>query len=76
MLGAIQSLYTTGTLSMTVEGTAGQPGVQRVGVQQGRPLSPTLFSIIFDGLYEHFCTTIPGEGLVMGSGRRVLVLRG
>ncbi len=39
-----------GTLSMKVDGTAGQPVVQRMGVRQGCPLSPILFGIFFDGL--------------------------
>ena len=74
MLRAIQSLYTTGTLSIQVGGTAGQPGGQHVGVRQGCPLSPTLFGIFFDGLYEHFCTMLPGEGLILGFGHRDLFL--
>ena len=43
MLAAIKSLHGSGTLSMKVGGTAGAPGVQRMGVTQGCPLSPTTF---------------------------------
>ena len=53
MLAAIKSLYSNGTLSMKVAGTAGEPRLQRMGVRQGCPLSPTLFGLFFDGLHEH-----------------------
>ena len=49
MLAAIRSLYSSGTLSMKVAGTAGEPGNQQMGVRQGCPLSPTLFGLFFDG---------------------------
>lgn len=39
MLAAIQSLYSSGTLSMKVAGTAGQPRTQQMGVRQGCTLS-------------------------------------
>ena len=71
MLAAIQSLYATGTISMKVGGTAGEPKVQQMGVRQGCPLSPTLFGIFFDGLHDHFRTVCPSGGLQLGSGRRV-----
>ena len=50
MLTAIQSVSASGTFSMKVDGTAGQPAVQRMGVRQGWPLSPTVLGIFFDGL--------------------------
>ena len=71
MLAAIQSLYTSGTLSMKVDGTAGQPAVQRMGVRQGCPLSPTLFGIFFDGLHDHLHTAALAAGLQLRSGRSV-----
>ena len=52
MLAAIKSLYSSGTLSMKVAGRAGQPRLQRMGVRQGCPLSPTLFGLFFDGLHD------------------------
>ena len=45
-LTAIKFLYGSGTLSMKISGTAGDPKVQPLGVRQGCPLSPTLFGII------------------------------
>ena len=71
MLAAIQSLYASGTLSMKVDGTAGQPAVQRMGVRQGCPLSPTLFGIFFDGLHDHLQSHAPTAGLQLRSGRWV-----
>ena len=71
MLTAIKSLYVSGTLSMKVGGTAGAPGVQRMGVRQGCPLSPALFGVLFDGLHEHMGGMAPGSGLMLGSSHRV-----
>ena len=69
MLAAIQSLYSSGTLSMKVAGTAGQPRTQQMGVRQGCPLSPTLFGIFFDGLHDHLHSCAPMAGMQLGSGR-------
>ena len=71
MLAAIKSLYASGTLSMKVGGTAGTPGVQRMGVRQGCALSPMLFGIFFDGLHRHMGSTAPASGLMLSPGRRV-----
>ena len=67
MLAAIQSLYVTGTLSMKIDGTAGEPAMQRMGVRQGCLLSPTLFGIFFDGLQA----SAPSAGLQLRSGQWV-----
>ena len=71
MLAAIQSLYSSGTLSMKVAGTAGQPRAQQMGVRQGCPLSPTLFGVFFDGLHDHLQSCAPAAGVQLGSGRWV-----
>ncbi len=76
MLAAIQSLYATGTLAMKIDGTAGQPAVQHMGVRQGCPLSPTLFGISFDGLHDYLLAWAPivdmqrAVGLFIGVCRR------
>ena len=67
MLAAIQSLYSSGTLSMKVAGTAGQPRTQQMGVRQGCPLSPTLFGISFDGPHDHLQSCAPMSGMQLGS---------
>ena len=71
MPAAIQSLYASGTLSMKIEGTAGLPQLQRMGVRQGCPLSPILFGLFFDGLHEHLSGLAPAAGLLLRSGRQV-----
>ena len=62
MLAAIRSLYSSGTLSMKMAGTAGEPRIQQMGVRQGCPLSPTLFGLFFDGLHDrlHSCASASG----------------
>ena len=70
MLAAIKSLYASGTLSMKVGGAAGPSLVQQNGVRQGCPLSPTLFSIFFDGLHGHLDCSLPHAGLQLGSPSR------
>ncbi len=69
MLAAVQSLYATGTLAMKIDGTAGQPAVQHMGVRQGCSLSPTLFGILMGcmifcwlGLPLLACNSGPGGG--------------
>ncbi len=37
MLAAIQSLYATGTLAMKIDGTAGRPAMQHMGLRAGMP---------------------------------------
>ena len=74
MLAAVKSLYSSGTLSMKVGGTAGQPRVQQNGVRQGCPLSPTLFGIFFDGLDGHLHQHAPHAGVQLDSGRWVSAL--
>ena len=74
MLAAIKSLYSGGTLAMKVNGTAGSPAVQQMGVRQGCPLSPTLFGIFFDGLHDHLQQHAPTAGLQLQSGRWVTSL--
>ena len=39
-----------GSNMMSISGSSGASGTARVGVRQGRPLSPTLFGIFFDSL--------------------------
>ncbi len=71
MLAAVQSLYATGTLVMKIDGTAGQPAVQHMGVRQGCPLSPTMFGIFFDGLHGFLLAWAPAVGVQLRSGRWV-----
>ena len=58
---------------MKVAGTAGQPRLQlqRMGVRQGCPLSPTLFDLFFDGLHDHLHSCAPAAGIQLGSGKWV-----
>ena len=74
MFAAIQSLYVSGALSMKIEGTAGEPAVQQMGVRQGCPLSPTLFGMTFDGLHDHLQASAPSAGLQLISGQWVFSL--
>ena len=53
MLAAIQSLYSSSTLSMKPGVTAVQPCLQQNGFLQDCALSPTLFGIFFDCLHAH-----------------------
>ncbi len=74
MLAAVQSLYATGTLAMRIDGTAGQPAVQHMGVRQGcllSPISPTLFGVFFDGLHDFLLAWAPAVGVQLRSGRWV-----
>ena len=56
---------------MKVAGTAGEPRIQRMGVRQGCPLSPTLFGLFFDGLNDHLHSSAPAAGIQLRSGKWV-----
>ncbi len=58
---------------MKIDGTAGQPAVQHMGLRQGCPLSPTLFGIFFDGLHDFLLAWAPAVavGVQLRSGRWV-----
>ena len=71
MLAASKSLYSSGTLSMKVAGTAGQLRLQRMGVHQGCPLSPTLFGLFFDGLHDFLHSSASAAGIQLRSGKCV-----
>ena len=71
MLAAIKSLYSSGTLSMKVAGTAGQPRLQRMGMRQGCPRSPTLFGLFFDGLHDHLHSSASTAGIQLRCGKWV-----
>ena len=71
MPAPIRSLYSSGTFSMKVAGTAGEPRIQQMGVRQGCPLSPTLFGLSFDGLHDHLHSCAPASGTQLRSGKWV-----
>ena len=56
---------------MKVAGTAGEPRLQRMGVRQRCPLSPTLFGLFLDGLHEHMHSCAPAAGVQLRSGKWV-----
>ena len=58
MLGAIQSLHDGCLLSMRVNGVTGHSQTPSMGLQQGCPLSATLF-----GLHHYLETAVPTAGL-------------
>ncbi len=63
MLGAIQSLYDGCLLSMRVNGVVGEAQTPFMGLQQGCPLSATLFGLFIDGLHHFLETAAPGAGI-------------
>ena len=71
MVAAVQSLYSSGTLSMKIAGAAGQARAQQTGVRQGCPLSPTSFGIFFNGLHDHLHSQALHDGVQLDSGRWV-----
>ena len=56
---------------MKVAGTAGEPRIQQMGVCQGRPLSPTLFGLLFDGLHDHLHLCASASGIQLRYGKWV-----
>ncbi len=78
MLAAIRSVYAGSTLAVHIDITAssaaaslGSSAVQQVGVQQGCPLSPTLFGSFFVGLHDHLMQHAPTLVLQLDCGRWV-----
>ena len=55
-------MYDGGTIRMKISGQAGASGTAKVGVRQGRPLSPTLFGIFFDDLHAGLLADCPAAG--------------
>ena len=56
MLGAVQSLYDNWLLSMRVSGFSGEGKTPSMGLQQGCPLSATLFGLFIDA----WLASLPG----------------
>ena len=75
MLRAVQSLYTTSTVAMKIDGRVGQTVPSETGVRQGCPLSPMLFGLIFDGLARYIQHHCPNAGAALHHGERVPVLK-
>ena len=77
MLAVIQPLQgivcqqATSVLAMKIDGTAGQPAVQRTGVWQDCPLSPKLLGIFFDGLHDSLLAWALAVGVQLTFGRWV-----
>ena len=64
MLGAVQSLYDNCLLSMSmVSCFNGEGSTPSMGLQQGCPLSATLFGLFIDGLHHYLETTAPVAGI-------------
>ena len=75
MLRAVQSLYTTSTVAMKIDGRIGQTVPSETGVRQGCPLSPMLFGLIFDGLARYIQHHCPNAGAALHDGECVPVLK-
>ena len=71
MLTAIQGLYSTATVAISVQGRAGPPLPSETGVRQGCPLSPTLFGLLADGLHRFLQATVCSAGIHVSSGMSV-----
>ena len=63
MLSAVQSVYTDCLLAMKVNCFHGSTQSPSVGLQQGCPLSTTLFGLFFDGLHNHIQSSLPDAGI-------------
>ena len=58
MLAAIQSLYSTASVAVSIQGRIGPTLPSLTGVRQGCPLSPTLFGLLGDGLHRLLQATV------------------
>jgi hypothetical protein len=74
MLGALQSLYADTSVRMKVQGRTGVSLPSETGLKQGCPLSPTLFGLYVDGLFNYLDTHCPDEGVVLGNGVRIRIM--
>ncbi|DBB17606.1 TPA: hypothetical protein ACH3X3_002655 [Trebouxia sp. C0006] len=63
MLGAVQSLYDNCLLFMRVSGYTGEGRTPSMGLQQGCPLSATLFGLFIDGLHHYLEAMAPAAGI-------------
>ncbi len=61
-------------MAVKVAGCRGGLHKSCLGVKQGRPLSPTLFGLYIDGLFEHLDSVEGGFGPLLSTGKRVAAL--
>ena len=71
MLAAVQSLYSTASVAVRVEGRQGPALPSRTGVKQGCPLSPTLFGLLADGLHRSLQLATAAHGVAISPGLTV-----
>lgn len=73
-LQAIKALYEDARLTVGVGATYGEYHTPQAGITQGSPLSPTIWSIIADGLIRYIHAKCPHIGSRTRDGLRVSIL--
>ena len=73
-LNAIKSIYDHAFLTVTVGKTFGDLFKPQDGITQGSPLSPTMWSLVVDGLIRYVQTRCPDIGPATEDGLRVCIL--
>ena len=71
MLAAVQSLYSTASIAVKIQGQQGPAIQSETGVKQGCPLSPTLFGLLADGLHRALQSTAAQYGVQLSPGLSV-----